>query len=57
MKEIESDEMRRKVEQMETLTARNFGMCNRSILESISQTDRLFLNIYYTSVCKKLLKE
>ncbi len=44
-KEIVSDEMRRKIEQMETLTARIF-VCASEHPESISQTDRLFIISY-----------
>nr|WP_288733815.1 5-bromo-4-chloroindolyl phosphate hydrolysis family protein [uncultured Anaerobutyricum sp.] len=51
-KEIVSDEMRRKVEQMETLTARIF-VCASEHPESISQTDRLF-KYYFPSVLKLL---
>ena len=51
-KEIVSDEMRRKVEQMETLTARIF-VCASEHPESISQTDRLF-KYYFPSVLKFL---
>ena len=52
VKEIVSDEMRRKVEQMETLTARIF-VCASEHPESISQTDRLF-KYYFPSVLKLL---
>lgn len=44
--------MRRKVEQMETLTARIF-VCASEHPESISQTDRLF-KYYFPSVLKLL---
>ena len=51
-KKIISDEMRKKIEQMETLTARIF-VCASEHPESISQTDRLF-KYYFPSVLKLL---
>ena len=51
-KGIVSDEMRKKVEQMEALTARIF-VCASEHPESISQTDRLF-KYYFPSVLKLL---
>lgn len=51
-KKIMSDEMRKKIEQMETLTARIF-VCASEHPESISQTDRLF-KYYFPSVLKLL---
>ncbi len=51
-KKIMSDEMRKKIEQMETLTARIF-VCASEHPESIPQTDRLF-KYYFPSVLKLL---